>query len=122
MLMKTALTALLGLAMVTDAAIVPNTDFSSLEQRQNRNGRFGGNRNQGGNTGTNANKGSNNQQANTCLAPGAIQTGSASTGQSSAGAADGQVNSKTCVKGNIMNSAMFSLTLQQRQSQLHQLL
>ncbi|KAK3498567.1 hypothetical protein B0T13DRAFT_268217 [Neurospora crassa] len=104
MLMKTALTALLGLAMVTDAAIVPNTDFSSLEQRQNRGGRFGGgNRNQGGNTGNNANKGGNNQQqANTCLAPGAIQTGSASTGQSGAGAADGQVNSKTD-KANFIN-------------------
>ncbi|EGO52371.1 hypothetical protein NEUTE1DRAFT_125873 [Neurospora tetrasperma FGSC 2508] len=104
MLMKTALTALLGLAMVTDAAIVPNTDFSTLEQRQNRNGKFGGgNRNQGGNAGNNANKGGNNQQqANTCLAPGAIQTGSASTGQSGAGAADGQVNSKTD-KANFIN-------------------
>ncbi|CCC08033.1 unnamed protein product [Sordaria macrospora k-hell] len=111
MLVKTALTALLGLAMVSDAAIIPNTDSSSLERRQpnkkfnnNRaqfNGQFGGNGQFNGNAGNNgqngnANRGGNNQAAaNTCLAAGAIQTGSASTGQSGATAADGQVNSKT---------------------------
>ncbi|KAK3355172.1 hypothetical protein B0H65DRAFT_38832 [Neurospora tetraspora] len=111
MLMKTALTALLGLAMVADAAIIPNTDSSSLERREgnkfnkNRaqgqfNGQRGGNRNSGGNGGNNAKAGTQNGNANkggtnTCLAAGAIQTGSASTGQSGSAAADGQVNSKT---------------------------
>ena len=131
MLVKTALTALVGLAMVADAAIIPNTDSSSLERRnggqfnKNRaqfNGQFGGNNNQfNGNAGNNGqtgqnggNRGGNNQAAaNTCLAANAIQTGSASTGQSGATAADGQVNSKTYVESNARSLVVFLLTFLQ---------
>lgn len=135
--MKTALTALLGMAMVADAAIIPNTDSSSLDRRQgnkfnpnfnkNRaqfNGQFGGGQFGGGNFNGNAgnngqngnankggnNGGSNQAAANTCLAAGAIQTGSAQTGQSGAQAADGQVNSKTYVESNIMRIVISLLT------------
>ncbi|KAK4229895.1 hypothetical protein QBC38DRAFT_67300 [Podospora fimiseda] len=138
MLMKTAVAALMGLAMVAEAASVPSRT-SAVERRQNRfNGgnrfggggnRFGGgnnnnnqNNNNGGQNGgqnngqnggqnngqnggqnngqnNNNNNGQNNNNnngaSNTCLAANAVQTGSASTGQNGAVAADGQVNSAT---------------------------
>ena len=103
MLMKTAVTALLGLAMAAEAASVHHYRSPiSLERRQNRGGNRGGN-----NAGNNANQGNagqgnaggnnNNGASATCLAANAIQTGSQSTGQSGAAAADGQVNSATYV-------------------------
>jgi hypothetical protein len=116
MLMKTAVTALLGLAIAAEAATVHQfRSTSTLDRRQNRGGRFGGgnnnnnnNNNNGGNNnnnngGNNNNNGGNNNNNNngateTCLAANAIQTGSQSTGQNGAVAADGQVNSATYVQ------------------------
>jgi hypothetical protein len=98
MLMKTAVSALLGLAMAAEAASVHHYRSPiSLERRQNRGGNRGGN-----NAGNNANQGNaggnnNNGASATCLAANAIQTGSQSTGQNGAAAADGQVNSATYV-------------------------
>jgi hypothetical protein len=122
MLMKTAVTALLGLAIAAEAATVHQyRSTSTLDRRQNRGGRFGGgnnnnnnnnnnggndnnnnnnnggnNNNNGGNNNNNNNNGGNNNGATeTCLAANAIQTGSQSTGQNGGVAADGQVNSAT---------------------------
>lgn len=109
MLMKTAVTALLGLAITTEAASVHHYRTPTLlGRRQNRGGGRGGGNNGGlgnafqGNAGQgNAGQGNagqgNNGAAATCLAADAIQTGSQSTGQNGATAADGQVNSATCV-------------------------
>jgi hypothetical protein len=94
MLMKTAVSALLGLAMAAEAASVHHYRSPiSLERRQNRGGNRGGNNANQGNAGGN----NNNGASATCLAANAIQTGSQSTGQNGAAAADGQVNSATYV-------------------------
>ncbi|CAP67810.1 uncharacterized protein PODANS_1_16920 [Podospora anserina S mat+] len=134
MLMKNAVAALMGLAMVAEAASVHQygTPTRTVGRRQfgkknnfgNRfgNGQFGGgqngqnnNNNNNGqnnngqnnngqnnngqnnnnNNNNNNNGGNNNQASETCLAAAALQTGSQSTGQNGAQAADGQVNSAT---------------------------
>jgi len=122
--MKTAVTALLGLAIAAEAATVRQPrSYSAMERRQNR---FGGNRggnnggNQGGNNGQNnggnngqnngGNNGGNNAASGTCLAANAVQTGSASTGQNGAAAADGQVNSATYVCRLLGGSMLSRLT------------
>jgi len=117
--MKTAVAALMGLAMVADAASVRQPRASALDKRQNRFN--GGNRNGGNNNNNNNNNGGNNNNnnggnnnngqngggnaaSNTCLAANAVQTGSASTGQNGATAADGQVNSATYVYNPMINT------------------
>ncbi|KAK3935226.1 hypothetical protein QBC46DRAFT_272201 [Diplogelasinospora grovesii] len=91
MLMKTALVALMGLSLAVEAASIRQIpSLGGLERRQR-----GGNKN---NNNGNANTGNNNAAnggTQTCLAANAVQTGSQSTGQNSAVAADGQVNSAT---------------------------
>ena len=103
MLMKNAVTALLGLAAVAEAfSVHAHKPSRALERRQNRGNNRNGN-NGGNNGGNNNNAGNNNNNNNnaaasaTCLAANAVQTGSQSTGQNGAVAADGQVNSATYV-------------------------
>lgn len=101
MLMKTALAALLGLAVAADAASVhQRRSHAGLEGRQNKGGNRGGNKNGGGNNNQGNNNKGNNANSDTCLDPSAIQKGSQSTGQAKAAAADGQVNSATYVLPN----------------------
>ena len=99
MLMKNAVTALLGLAAAAEAfSVHAHKPSRALERRQNRgnnrNGNNGGNNN---NAGNNNNNNNNAAASATCLAANAVQTGSQSTGQNGAVAADGQVNSATYV-------------------------
>lgn len=122
--MKTAVAALMGLAMVAEAATVQRVKTpAGFERRQFNGGKknnFGQNRggknnnnnnnnagNNQGNNNNNNNQGNNNNNNNggnnqgaseTCLAAAAVQTGSQSTGQNGAVAADGQVNSAVYVK------------------------
>ncbi|KAK1758593.1 hypothetical protein QBC47DRAFT_145810 [Echria macrotheca] len=130
MLVKNTLAALLGLAVAVEAASVHNfrsPAADGLVRRQNKNnqnnrggqqgknnqgnqGQQAGNQgNQGGNQGNNNNN-NNNAASVTCLAPNAIQTGSQSTGQSGAVAADGQVESKTDPANFINTCAGLTLT------------
>jgi hypothetical protein len=93
MLVKTALVALVGLAVAAEAASIHHTPtMNRLSRRQNKNG---GKNN--GNAGNAASAGNANAGSATCLAANALQTGSESTGQVNGVAADGQVNSLTCV-------------------------
>ncbi|OIW31393.1 hypothetical protein CONLIGDRAFT_653902 [Coniochaeta ligniaria NRRL 30616] len=93
MLVKTALVALMGLAIAAEGASIHHTPtMNRLSRRQNKN-----NGKNNGNAGNTGNAGNNNANAGsaTCLAANALQTGSQSTGQNNAVAADGQVNSLT---------------------------
>lgn len=98
MLVKNTLIALIGLAIAADATAI-NPHASGLSRRQQN--RKAGGQNQGTNQGkaTGGQTGTNNAATGgsgaACLAANAIQTGSRSTGQNSAVAADGQVNSLT---------------------------
>lgn len=95
MLVKTALVALVGLAIAAEGASIHHTPaMNRLSRRQNKNNGKGN-----ANTGNAGNAGNNNANGGsaTCLAANAVQTGSQSTGQNNAVAADGQVNSLTCV-------------------------
>ncbi|KAK3365174.1 hypothetical protein B0T24DRAFT_537048 [Lasiosphaeria ovina] len=92
MLMKTTLAALLGLAVAAEAASVSQIRSPiAFERRQNNNN--GKNNNNAKNNNNNQNN--NNANAVTTLDPAVIQTGSQSTGQNGAVAADGQANSAT---------------------------
>ncbi|KAK0703474.1 hypothetical protein B0T26DRAFT_657300 [Lasiosphaeria miniovina] len=94
MLMKTTLAALLGLAVAAEAASVSQIRSPiAFERRQNNNN--GKNNNNAKNNNNNNNQNNNNANAVTTLDPAVIQTGSQSTGQSGAVAADGQANSAT---------------------------
>lgn len=95
MLVKTALVALMGLAIAAEGASIHQTPaMNRLSRRQNKNnGKGTGN---AANAGTAASANANAGSA-TCLAANALQTGSQSTGQNNAVAADGQVNSLTFV-------------------------
>jgi transcription initiation factor TFIID subunit 15 len=104
MLVKNVVAALLSLAAVSEATVIAHRSpfENTLARRQNRNGgnRNGGNQNQNQNQNQGAaNQGAANQgaaqDAALCLNANAVQTGSASTGQNGAVAADGQVNSAT---------------------------
>ncbi len=106
MLVKNTLAALLGLAVIAEAATVHThrSPLGGLVRRQNKNKGQGnqakgkgnqairmratqGNQNAGNNQASQAN---NKDASVTCLAADALQTGSESTGQSGAVAADGQ--------------------------------
>ncbi|KAK3695493.1 hypothetical protein B0T22DRAFT_108770 [Podospora appendiculata] len=97
MLIKTTISALLGLALVAEAASIhqahPHRSPIGLVRRQN--GKKGGNNNNNNNNNAQANAGGNANAASLTLLANAIQTGSQSTGQQNGVAADGQVNSKT---------------------------
>ncbi|KAB5517302.1 hypothetical protein GE09DRAFT_979176, partial [Coniochaeta sp. 2T2.1] len=92
------------MAVAAEAATIHHTPtINRLSRRQNgggnRKNNGGGNGNTGGNAGGNNNAGGGNNNGGgateTCIAAGALQTGSFSTGQNDTGPADGQVNSLT---------------------------
>ena len=98
MLMKNAVTALLGLAAAAEAfSVHTHKPSRALERRQNRGGNRNGGNNNAGNNNAGNNAGNAAAASATCLAANAVQTGSQSTGQNGAVAADGQVNSATYV-------------------------
>lgn len=88
-MMKSAIAALMGLAIAAEAGTV-NAHYRSpiIAARQNKGGNNAGN--------------ANAAAAATCLSANAVQTGSAATGQVNGVAADGQVNSATD-KANFIN-------------------
>jgi len=93
---KSALVALVGLTVAVEGSLVHNSPGSrTILRRQNRNGGANRGGNNGGNGGNNGGNNGGGNAANTCLQANAVQTGSASTGQNGAVAADGQVNSET---------------------------
>ncbi len=93
--MKTALVALMGLAVAVEAGHA-HAHYRSpiLLSRQNK---AGGNKGGAGqaNNGQAASQSNAQSASETCLEANALQTGSASTGQNAAVAAEGQVNSAT---------------------------
>jgi len=121
MLMKNALTALLGLTAAVEAVSVHHyrSPGSAVVRRQNKNNggnRFGGGKNNNQNNNNQNNNNQNNNQGQdqannnnqnnnqgggdaasaTCLAANAVQTGSQQTGQNGA-VADGQVEAAVYV-------------------------